>query len=328
MDKFHDWGKRHLQFTAAKNADQAELEAIRYGSCNLEAGINDDRTAGAMDDYDVPDPKGVAAWAETDAQYDTATGAISEEVIRRASILGNKYPFELDGNKIVYEQSLSLAYEFCLAVSEAPSLSAGELKRLPIAFERLARDIVKCYLGPGAAAYRTGWPRDSLEPRPLRFKALVKKLNLLTGEWHWQPSLGLPDDPSSTLVRDRGLDFVVWRPMPDGRKGQLFLLGQCACGKDWTDKYHDVDLTKLGDWVRPLSVAPPLRVFTVPFHIPNDADFWEVNERAGLTFDRTRIVLLAEKDENRDSVAHGAKDPFSELIRLVIPGFEVAARVG
>ena|GEM_PF-790399 len=322
-----DWETRKPHHRASGGADQVEFSAISHGSSNLEAGLKDDRIADALDDLEVVDPLDVPDWAEADSQYDTATGSIGDEIQRRLGILGSSYPFQVRGNTIAYKQSRTLAYEFCLAVSQSPSLSQGEFKRLPQAFERLSRDVIRCYIGRGSEGYRTGWPKDKFEPRPTRFRDVVNELHKRTGEWHWCPGPRLPPNPGHQHLKDAGIDFVVWKPMPDGRKGQLFLLGQCACGDDWTEKFYDIDLNKLKEnWIRPLSAATPLRVFATPRHLPNDTEFAEINASAGLTIDRARIAVLAEHRDNRRFVTEQMKDPYAELIKLVIPDFEVCSR--
>ncbi|GAF94469.1 unnamed protein product, partial [marine sediment metagenome] len=129
-----DWEARKPQHRASDGADQVEFSAMSHGSSNLEAGLKDDRTADALDDFEVVDPVGVPHWAEADSQYDTATGSIGDEIERRSEILGSSYPFKLRGNAITYKQSRTLAYEFCLAVSQSLSLTQGEFTRLPPAF--------------------------------------------------------------------------------------------------------------------------------------------------------------------------------------------------
>lgn len=319
------WEARHQDDRVATNADQAELLAIRYGSSNAEAGIADDRIAGSLDDYDVTDSPSAAVWASDDLALDSAAGDISAVIKHRQEILGPAYPFQLNGNRLVYRASHTLAYEFCLVVSQS-SLSGGESVRLPRAFERLARDVLVLFLGvgQGTGAYRTGWPSDEFESRPPRFKSLMAVLHELTGEWIWAPGPGLPDDPAPKDVKDEGLDVVVWKRVLDKRGGSLFLLVQCACGNDYATKFDDIDANfeKLGKWLRSISCARPVRVFCTPRHIPNDSYFLEINRRAGLTFDRIRITLLAENEDALDYVTEHAREPYAELIQLAIDGFE------
>jgi len=327
------WESRRQDERTANNADQAEFAAVQRGSCNLEAGTFDDRVAGALDDYEVSDPRiNVPAidwnWARQDMALDNAASDIGVEVMRRKHILGQFYPFESNGNLLEYRQSQTLVYEFCLAVSQAPNLTKGPFAKLPVAFERLARDVLVIFLGPGARGVRTGWPPDEYDQRAPRFKEVIARLNRDAGEWEWSPEHGLPDDPDPKTVKDEGLDLVVWKEVPDGRPGRFFLLGQCACGNDYSTKFDDIDpgLKKLSKWIRPMPCVDPVRVFTTPRHIPNDLDFKEVNKRAGFALDRARITLLAESDAGRDYVPGQAKEPYADLIRLVITGFQAVSQ--
>ena len=95
----------------------------------------------------------------------------------------------------------------------------------------------------------------------ISFKEAMKTVSERTGEWKWGPEDGLPDD----LVQgDNGCDFVVWlRALDDRSKiGQLFVLGQCACGNNWVTKWNDLNLNKLQKWFNPLSTVEPVRTFT------------------------------------------------------------------
>ena len=319
-----EWQTRRHDDRIATDADQAEVVAVRYGSCNLEAGIFDDRIADALDDYEVEDPKGeVPRWASEDSKVESATSAVGLEVTRRGNLLGDRYPFILEGSRIAYRRTQTLVYELCLAISRARSLSQGDYARLPIAFERLVRDVLICFLGPGAQGFRTGWPGDAREGRPARFKELIGRVAELTGEWHWAPEHGLPDDPPPTDVKDEGLDVVVWKAIPDSRAGKLFLLGQCACGGAYETKFHDIDASfaKLKKWINPMSWAAPVRVFSTPRHIANEKHFEQVNKQAGFTLDRVRLTLLAEQDQHRDFIRMKMIDDYAELIALVIPDF-------
>lgn len=322
----HKWETRKHDDRIAKDADQAELVALRYGSCNLESGTYDDRVADAMDDYEVADPKGVPRWATDDIKFDTAVSEISLEVQRRGKLLAKTYPFTLKGNQLHYRKSRTLVYEFCLAVSLAPSLKEGEYVQLPRAFEFMVRDILVRFLGDGSEGFRTGWPGDKYEPRPTKFRDLCTLLNKLTGEFFWNPDPGLPANPVHQDVKEEGVDVVIWKSLPDERAGKLFLLCQCACGDDWVAKFNDIDpmLNKLGRWMKPVCWAMPARVFTIPRHIPNDAFFAQVNKEGGLTFDRARLTLVAEDDRHHEMIASGVATLHGPLIKLVVKDFQAA----
>jgi hypothetical protein len=104
--------------------------------------------------------------------------------------------------------------------------------------------------------------------------------------------------------------------MPDGRVGQLFLLGQCACGKNWDEKFKDLDLEELGYWLRPPTHCPPVRCFCVPYHIGNATKLEDVSVKAGLPMDRARIALFAEA--NPEFIERNAITPYGELVELIV----------
>jgi len=110
--------------------------------------------------------------------------------------MGPAYPFEVKGNSLRHQPSYTSVYEFCLAFTFIPSLSAKPFNRLTVAFERLARDLTKTHLGPGAEGYRTGAPPDEHEHRPPKMKAVIQHLASLAGEWVWKPHHDLPEDPA------------------------------------------------------------------------------------------------------------------------------------
>ncbi len=325
----HDWTNRRHDDRVATNADQAEFSAIVHSTSNIEAGTYDDRVAEALDDYEVVDPKSVERWAATDITLDNAVGEIGSEVRRRQAMLRDAYPFKINENQLIYKGSQTLVYEFCLAVSTATSLSRADHAKLPVAFERLARDVLVCFLGPGSEGYRTGWPADEHEKRPTRFRELIQVLRDQTNEWFWRPDHNKPDDPLPKDVKDEGLDFVVWKTIPDGRGGRLFFLGQCACGNDYATKYNDItpDFKRLHFWINPISYVLPVRTFATPRHIANEPDFEDANKQAGLTLDRGRITLLAEENTSRDYIIKNCPIPYAELIKIVIPDFEAVEPV-
>jgi hypothetical protein len=156
----------------------------------------------------------------------------------------------------------------------------------------------------------------------VRFKEVIAALHEMTGEWMWSPEYGMPNDPDPQTVKDEGLDLVVWKEVPDGRPGRMFLLGQCACGNDYTTKFGDIDerLHRLSKWVRPMPCVTPVRVFATPRHIPNDLDFRDVSKRAGFALDRARITLLAESDAGLEYIPQHAKESYADLIQLVFNG--------
>jgi hypothetical protein len=120
----------------------------------------------------------------------------------------------------------------------------------------------------------------------------MRKVNERTKEWIWRPQRDFGDDPQTT--GDEGIDFIVWKEMPDNRVGKLFILGQCACGDDWSTKFNDLNLGKINKWFQPLCYAqPPVRAFTTPHHL-SDMSLVNAQTQAGIVFDRARLALIGE----------------------------------
>src|SRR4051794_18762686 len=112
---FANWATRLPEQEAANNADQSEQKAMSAGSINVEEGVRDEKIADALDPFDVPGPT-VERWAKVDAAVETGAGAIADELKRRASVMGEKYPFRLERNALIYSGSHTLVYELCLAI--------------------------------------------------------------------------------------------------------------------------------------------------------------------------------------------------------------------
>ncbi|MCC5811337.1 MAG: hypothetical protein JJU06_13285 [Ectothiorhodospiraceae bacterium] len=304
----------------ADDADQAEFSAMISGSAVFESGIYDDRVADSMDDFDPePELSGLEGWQRTDLETEEAAGRILQNITRRQELLGDHYPFRMQGNSLFYVPSETKVYEFCLAVCNVTTgLSKEPFNRLPQAFEHISRSVIELYLGgTDSRSYHTGWPRQGgASPR---FKGLMSSLAEQTLEWAWQPDNHLPDDPNPAHTKDEGLDFVAWRPFADRRQGNLFLLGQCACGNDWSTKFGDIepDFKRLRKWFNPMTMVEPVRVFCTPYYV-TDAMLIDASQRAGLVFDRVRLTLLAENEAgSADRLEANVAQDLDDLIQLV-----------
>jgi hypothetical protein len=311
-----DWSGRGQLMGIATNADQAEKEAIEFGSAPISAGVEDEKAAGIFDDeiteYADPDEQD---WEATEELVEVAEGDVIMEIERRTKILGNAYPFKLSGTSLHYTPSSTGIYEFCLAASLAKSLQSKRNKPIITNFELVAADVARAYLGDSAEVVRTGWPSHNKLERPIKFKALFEIVANRSGEWRWDPPPPNPNDPHHRAVKDEGVDFVAWKPMPDSRPGKLYVLGQCACGNDWDTKLHDLNEDRLERWFRPATAAPFQRAFAIPRVITGTYIFQELSKNAGLVFDRLRLVGIAEA---RPALFSHWKAKISTATQLVI----------
>jgi hypothetical protein len=278
-----------------ENADQAEFAALRMGEAPISAGLIDEKLSGADDDY----PGGDKA-LERDKALEEAEAEAATEIERRARLLGDAYPFRREGSRLIHVPEDPQLYELLLLVSLAEDYSTGRKRLLPRTFEALSCLIAEAYLGDDSASYRIGWPRPRGSATTL--KGAIDELRKATGdhhgEWKWGPKEGNPEDPSPQRAKEQGLDIVAWKKSVDGRAGQLYLLGQCACGKNWhTDaKLQDLNTKILNEWVSEIANVDPVRAIFTPRHAL-DEKLPFISRHGGIVFDRVRLTLLAKRDK-------------------------------
>lgn len=219
---------------------------------------------------------------------------VSAEIERRKTVLKDAYPFHAKRGSLRFKDTVNASESVYVSLLK---LSAGGHVPNRDSFEGVVAKALQAYLGSERAKVLCfGWKAETEDNQPRRIKEMVNYLKEHSGEWSWSPDVGFPDNPSSQMVKDLGLDVIAWLPMPDGRMGQIFLVTQCATGAtDWETKFDDVSWPKLENWIRPLPREWGTRCFAVPFHVPNTAKWQDVSKRAGLFLDRARITLLLQE---------------------------------
>lgn len=302
----------------SSDADQIELSAIRGKWAVVDDAAADEVVSGELDDeaeLDArqSDDEGRHSWQERDISQEQIVGEAAEEILRRSKILGDAYPFHFEGNRLVYRGSRSGFYEFCLATSQAPTIVSKPFVALPRVFERATAGLVKLYFGSNAKAFHTGWPRS---PKS-RFRKAMSKITGGRWEWVWRPEDGLDDDPVYTVVKDETVDFVVIANRIDARPGNLYILGQCACGNDWGTKLDEPNPEQIGKWFSPAWLLPPVKAFTTPFVLGDELMRETVRRGKMLVFDRMRLTLIAET-EISDLSAHKLKIRLGEVSDMVM----------
>ena len=293
MTKNSYYNRNKLQ-RISDDADQTELNALKLASTPVSSGIGDDVIADSLDDFERNASFDVENWQTNSDKIEDAVGAVFEEIAKRIVMLGSLYPFKLVNGSLVYTESENLFYEFLLCVARSPNLTEGQYVNLPRNFEKTAALTCAKYLGQHAEYEHTGSPRDASVAFKDKFITINRRMSTNSSaceDFFWNPQYGLPaNGPTSG---DEGVDFIAWHNFSCGRRiGALTMLGQCACGDNWRDKYSDISLKKFGKWFGQMSVVDPVRAFAVPFVIVEPL-LTEVSREAGLVFDRVRLVKLA-----------------------------------
>ncbi|WP_213062685.1 none [Acinetobacter populi] len=276
-----------------EDADQTELEALFNSSSPIDAGITDDKQASALDTLDLI-ALDSSDWAAKDAELDNLSSNLSTEINYRFQLLQHAYPFDINGSNIKLRfENTNLFYIFCLIISKSKlKAKKGETahnQKMARLFEKITLKIIQKSLGEFAYSHHFGFPReDGL--------GIIDAMNQL------QSQLDLKNEMNVSLLpyniqdlnkqKDLGIDQIIWIKRPDSRKhSHLFLLGQCACGQDYVQKYHDIDLKKIESYFRPFTYVQPVKVMSVPF-ILSDNEINRVSSSAGWLFDRVSLSSL------------------------------------
>lgn len=276
----------------ARDADQVEMQAILSGFAVVDDASRDDLVSGELDDNAVmaADANGREAFHEKDLAEDALVGGALTAIRLRVSHLGPLYPFRLERAKLTYEPSVTGFYEFCLALSLQTDISTSPFNLLPQLFERVVAALVRWHYPNSSSVLHTGFPRKPSS----KFKKGLSPLSRNRGEWVWGPEAHQDPDPELTVVKDETLDFVVTASALDPRAGRLYLLGQCACGDNWSDKLGEPNLAKIAKWFKPAWISPPLRVFTTPYLLGDVTMLETCRDFGGLVLDRIRLSQIAE----------------------------------
>ncbi|MGR3912988.1 MAG: hypothetical protein OD918_00425 [Gammaproteobacteria bacterium] len=282
-----------------ENADRTELLSVMHGVASIEAGARAEQVAGALDDHEYregADGSFVKREAELlrgekdDVALESIVGGIRAELERRIKCVNRAYPFALKQNNLVYQGKENGLYEFLLSISSADNIATKNLAATQL-FERISCKVVATYFGKYAREFHTGFPRDDGSS----FKEKMREIADATGEFAWGPEGHL----ASRKPKDEGVDFVIYLKDGTERKAcQLFILGQCACGHGWESKIYDLRIEKMAKWFNPMTIIPPVMVFSAPHHVV-DGVLKETSRATGLVFDRARLALtLAHANPN------------------------------
>lgn len=256
---------------------------------DFEADGNDNDDGGGQYSYEVADK----SWSEIENRLIACGGD------------GGAYPFELTSGALsLCDNGDESAYVFQLLLScfghrTGPVGTYGE--RI---FEHLSSAAGLEYLGGEAnlaRRFRFGFPRPTGTNFSVALNSLCAEMNCGSAK---------PRTFVTNQQQDSKLDVVVWRAMPDSRRGQIIGFGQCATGKNWDSKLTELQPHSFAtEWLEDRFLPDPYRMFYLPFCIESDRWF-HVTANAGIVFDRCRISFLVGEltgdllTECRDWSAH------------------------
>jgi hypothetical protein len=289
-------------------AEWLELTALtRHNFSSSEADIRS-LMLGAPDD--------IAAFDDVDELDEEAEESIQEvfdEFDRRSEWSGQGYPFAVQqpGNVLQVKhpelRDRHLAYVFSLLISYYKTLTPEAREKVPGAGQledlfQICGTIAAAGL-VGGSSVSFGFPRLDGQP----FYDKLWEVNGLIGEGqaHRIWTLGASPNPA-----DAGIDIIAWRPCLDRQPGQIYLLGQCASGKNWDEKtpISDYEHFHKTYWVKH-PYSPLISATFIPFDFRKDIGQsnyesledayrwkrWDKTFQFGIIVDRFRLANFFAK---------------------------------
>ena len=237
-----------------------------------------------------------------------------ELIKRRASWLGEIYPFRQENGEVLFAPQTSqkhyLWYLFLLACSchnRIPSLQHN----LRVQFENLCKEAMRALFPDWAEVFlfsqnsedrkELGWPANEAIP------ALAKKLNALV-----EPDAQLPN-----TQEEYGIDLIAICSFGDELEYPFFAFAQCTVAKEWWKKKHEAQASHALSGVMRLNTN--YTNFLLIPHFPhfNPTEWWEPRQRTidCILCDRYRLCRLLEKSNPfiRQELAPGINKIFQAI---------------
>ncbi len=270
-----------------------------------------------------------------ESQRDRLVDVVFDELQYRERILGKSYPFSINTDHLRIERVPDVSsvpgrtvYVFCLLVSairekkiQSPDLTKIVRCRIPNLFQICACLAAGGYIAGDVASF--GFPRlegtdflSALRDTYRRFGAGTVKTAIPSGF------------PAST--KDGGIDVIAWKHHPDRMPGKIYLLGQCASGRNWKGKSVLEYIQQFHGWFSELPATHYVPSMFIPFTLHRDLTddpdvsfdetlknrFLYEERRYGIVFDRCRVAYFADTclrtDDETTRLVDG-RDQFSEV---------------
>ena len=196
---------------------------------------------------------------------------------------GDAHPFDIMQQGLQLREKRSPAYLFQLLVSLGSIDAHHDGTTVYKLFEELSAAAAGRYVGDSKTAVVFGWPRRNL---PAGFRDAVAHLVDLLRE-----GKACADREKLDQSKDDSLDVVAWREFPDRKASKLILFGQCAVGRGWKDKTHELQPRR---WCK-RNFAGPIAMDPIPaFFVPRALSEKDARDAGDdqILLDRCRISAL------------------------------------
>ncbi len=226
--------------------------------------------------------------AEVDDAYDDWAHQVFANIETRYNIFNTDYPFELKKNALRLKDTLSSRQQLYLMLLMCSNLPyfGKFIAALTSDFEQVAFEALKNFLPHFALVRQLGKNSNYFGNAQQKIAALAKELNVTLDNHELEKVEG---------NQERGLDVVGWIPFTDQFANLLCVLGQCACGEDWTSKLSETQRFEYSYFL--FKKHKPIHAMFIPRGLFHNDDFFQSDEICGsLMFDRNRILNLITDD--------------------------------
>lgn len=309
--------------SALKNADDLESAALASGldvPTPLDEGLYDDNIADFEPENDqLPHDTVEHAFRVSSLEEDLIADALAI-IETRCRLLGDYYPFVVEGSHLTYRGSRTLVYEYCLATSTVQDISQQQFRPLREEFEVIAALALKIRLGPAAGFLRTGYPFGVDTPHESLRDALESLSEPTPEQWMWDSQV----EDQHVFLNDGGVDGIVWLPF-DSRPGSLLFALNCTCGRNWMNqrKHLEFPANRIARYLsRPLK-EQFRNVFAIPFHLHHELE--SASDQGQVVLDRIRLTLLLG-DLSPGSLGEHLGTSLSDLISIARADYRPSLR--
>lgn len=262
-------------------ADYLEVVALKGQSCTF-AQLEDI----VLDRWPMRGHKIVLPYEELDDIESCAEGT-QQCIIERSDILGDKYPFTIEGHQISLRKEFEIYKSPYLALLGVTVVHAFELEPNLRVDQLLEALVVSALEELGLTVANVG------EISRSQGRDFTRTLEQLSA------TVGIAMNPNAAVRRiyanDAGIDVLAHVNWNDRRSGRWSLIGQVTCGSSdtWNQKIAEPSPST---WQRFMTeTAAPFVFLAVPHHVEHRA-FREITERNSNTLiDRTRLASFMTK---------------------------------
>ena len=266
-------------------ADFVELLAIFSKGDGITHGDIQDRF------YGEPNENNSTEKNDANESFIDGIFALIEE---RRFMYGSSYPFDIGTEQTIsLKSNLSLSQRLYLFLLFSSSLDIFKSFNAEITtdFEIVSYEAIRSFL-PNAVVKSFGKLSEYKGTAKEKIKQLADDIGLPTDDFEIE-CVG------ESNVQERGLDIVSWIPFEDRCQNKIIFLCQCACGKKYEYKQHEI--RRFENYYR-FYKKKPLRTLFIPYALinPKDGTFYHSDniEEEYLVFERLRIINLTKRKED------------------------------